>query len=378
MTNFLKRFCCPVPTLYTNGEDLSFKTVCPCPFGTLVYKSTRTDGVVCGRSHGGMLYLTKTEGAFTYQQYNSNWEGLTIEGDVEYVYYRDPCTTNSFGSPICGDYQISGTGEIEISGEAEQCIDISHHMDPDRYYMMTTQEFAGTHTVTGFEGYGATIDGDNWTFCEGYDEYGCNYAAADDCGNGFDIGISYTNPTVTLFGCPEYCWESSTTTGTNGISFDPCGSYSNYFFSDDTYKQSVKYATVLRNLRVGESYRAVLRLQYRAYLNAYTSLNRPSAEANWQEDEPAEISGFTADDIFKVVGGSLNVSDSDFKAQNFSTSIYSYPSYFYDPTTEEWDTDGEVITPTTDMPEASGYQYRIKGTFVIQTTTDCPVEDEEE
>ena len=374
MTNFLKRFCCQVPLIYTDGVDESFKTVCPCPYGTRVYKSTRTDGVVCGRAHEGMLYATKTESNFTYT--TDSFFDVQIQGDVEYVFSRGACSSTSQGNVICGDYLVNGSGSVSISGSDEQCNDISHHMDPDRYYLVTTQEFSGTHTVTGFEGYTATIDGDDWTYCEGFDENFCNYEAADDCGSGLDIGISYTNPTTTLSGCPTYCWQSSTTTGTNGISFNPCGSYNTYFFSDDTYKQSVKYASVLRNLRVGESYKAILRLQYRYYLNGYTSLNRPSAEANWQEDDPVEISEFTANDIFKVVGGTLNVSSTDFKDQDYSVSIYNYPSYFYDPTTEEWDTDGEVITPTTDMPEASGYQYRIKETFVIQTTTDCPITDD--
>tara|TARA_B110000305_G_C19438801_1_gene640581 strand:+ start:140 stop:1291 length:1152 start_codon:yes stop_codon:yes gene_type:complete len=378
--NYFYRFCCIVPTWFTGGMDRSFMSICPCPVAEPVYKSTSQIKNITGIGYNNRYYgLAITSGYTTEFLYPEAAEHFTLTQDGSLLKTR-MATTDGI--------DITYGGSVSVGGSDDKC---------------EATDYPGFFTVTKYEAFNESADysggssivvGDWQDDSPAYSITGWSYA--ESCDPPFNEHIFYSrynsyitvnddNLTTEYSVCPVYTNDGDPIDGVSGISFIPCGA-STLGSSSAGIKTSVKYAYIFKNLRVGESYTAYLRLQYRDYLANYGFEEAPSAEANWSEDTPIQIAEFDADEIiqdskrsFKVVGGSLNVSDADFLDENYSTSIYAYPDTFYDPTTQEWDTDGEVITPATNLAELSGKQYRIKESYVLRVSPmECEEEDEDE
>ena len=376
--NYFYRFCCNVPTWFTGGEVLDFKTICPCPTAEPVYKSTSTKKNISGiaNPNDNRFYSTRTTTGYGaamsefWQQYIS----LNIDESLQRI---ETAICDNDTPAIINSYEGSATATASDVVECE----VSYTApDGTQFY---EKSVINVNASANWEGGitfclpNNTIEVDNWSYAEN-----CDVADDWDFDFKFTRCINVTEDNITQVyggGCLTLCTIPNTdpVEGTAQISFVPCGA-STLGIDNTATETNVKYAYIFKNLRVDETYTAYLRRQYRDYLANYGVGEAPSAEANWSEDTPLQVSAFTADEIFKVVGGSLNVPSADFLDENYSTSIYSYPDTFYDPTTQEWDTDGEVITPTTNLTEQSGKQYRIKESYVVKTSPmECETEDGE-
>jgi hypothetical protein len=376
--NYFYRFCCNIPewveTQATNEDDpaASFKSICPCPYITPVYRSTSQVKNIAGVTNDNRFYeIAETTG------YTTDFK-FSAAGDHFSQSITAPFKKTQTASCDGEDPEITTTyeGTVTVTGEDEECDPISYA--PGFYHVTkyisknkTADWGGGTEIQVGT--YNST---DHNTEDAAYEIKG--WAYADSCDPDDDDMISHTfhnsiltvddgSTTTEFINCPKYCNVGDETNGTSGISFIPCGA-STLGLSDTGTKTSVKYALIFKSLRVNESYQGYARVQYRDYLANYGVLEAPSAEANWQEDDVLEVTSFTADKTYKIIGGTLNVPVADFEAQNLSTSIYSYPNNFYDPSTEEWNTDGQVIIANTDLEEISGYQFRIKEFWVRRSS----------
>lgn len=367
--NYFYRFCCNVPTWFTGGQNQNFKSICPCPVAEPVYKSTSETKRISGIANpsNNRYYNSRTTTGYDAELSEFWQQYLTLEITTDLT--KTETASCDDNTPTIN---TSYTGQASVTADDVTTCEVSaENPDGTKFYEVsiinadaTSDEWeGGSDFCTSYP----AVFVDNWSYAES-----CDPSEEPDFEFQFAPCIDVDDSSVTQEyggGCVTLCTIPNTdpVEGSAQISFVPCGA-STLGISGTATETNVKYAYIFKNLRVDETYTAYLRLQYRDYLANYGAGEAPSAEANWQEDTPIQISGFTADDIFKVVGGSLNVPASDFKTQDFSTSIYSYPDTFYDPTTEEWDTDGEVITPTTNLTEQSGKQYRIKESYVVKTS----------
>jgi hypothetical protein len=375
--NYFYRFCCDMPgwvaSQAANEDDpaASFKSICPCPYITPVYRSTSQLKNISGVASSDRFYLSSVTTGYTADfTYSQAGNHFTLEGGDSLI-KTVTATCDGEQSELNTTYE----GTVTVGGSDEDCDGI--YWAPGFYHV--------THYISKDQS--ADWEGGNITVGTGTDQgTGANYAYeikgwayAESCDPPDEdmISHSYFNASITVnddnttteyFNCPKYCNVGDETNGTSGISFIPCGA-STLGLSDTATKTSVKYACIFKNLRVNESYQGYARVQYREYLANYGASEMPDAEANWQEDNVLEITSFTANKTYRIIGGTLNVPVADFEAQNLSTSIYSYPTQFYNQSTEEWNTDGQVITPTQNLTEVSGYQYRIKEFWVRRSSS---------
>ena len=388
--NYFYRFCCNVPSWVTSGissgggegeetETLEdFKTICPCPFISLIYKSTSQVKDISGIAHNNRFYGLAVTTGYT-AQIKSNSIRDAVSGNIQDSFVKTQTAT-------CDGIEASYQGSFKITGEDKECNEVYdsgfYHVDEiiaqgqEGSWNGGTEFTVGTFDPSGTNFGDAAVEVKMWSYADS-----CNPDDEDMILHGYSnvtVEVNDSALSTEYSECATYCEDSDATEGNRSISFIPCGA-STLGISNTGTETNVKYATLFKSLRVDETYKAYLRLQYRDYLANYGVDEAPEPEANWVEDEPVEISEFTADKTYKLIGGTLNVPVADFEAQNLSTSIYSYPNTFYDPATEEWDTDGEVITPTENLEELSGKQYRIKESFVYKTSPmECEEEDESE
>lgn len=355
-----------MPTWFTGGQNQDFKSICPCPVATPVYKSTSITKNISGiaNASNNRYYNSRT---------TTGYDAELSEFWQQYLALSITTGLTKTETASCDGINTAYAGSVSVTADDVTTCEVSA-INPDGTTLYEVSIINADATSDEWEGPGSdfclpypSVFVDNWSYAES-----CDPIEEPDFQFEFAPCISVDNSSVTEQyggGCVTLCTIPNTdpVEGTAQISFVPCGA-STLGTSNTATETNVKYAYIFKNLRVDETYSAYLRLQYRDYLANYGVGEAPSAEANWQEDTPIQISEFTATEIFKVVGGSLNVPSANFIDKNYSTSIYSYPDTFYNPTTEEWDTDGEVITPTTNLTEQSGKQYRIKESYVVKTS----------
>lgn len=385
--NYFYRFCCDIPgwvaSQATNEDDpaASFKSICPCPYITPVYRSTSQLKNIAGVASDDRFYKRSVTTGYTVDfEYEQHGNHFTVSGGDS---LQKTVTAICDGED--SDLDETFQGSVTVGGDDEECDEIPWAQG---YYHVThyiskgqSADWTGGNTITvgtgNNQGTGANyaVEIKGWAYAES-----CDPPDEDMISHSFynePIEVIDDNATTEYSDCPDYCNVGDETNGTSGISFIPCGA-STLGLSNTGTKTSVKYALIFKSLRVGESYQGYARVQYREYLANYGATEAPDSEANWQEDDVLEVTPFTADKTYKIIGGTLNVPVADFEAQNLSTSIYSYPNNFYNPSTEEWDTDGQVITPSQDLDELSGYQYRIKEFWVRRSSDpECGEDDEE-
>ena len=377
--NYFYRFCCNVPgwvvAQATNPDDPAddFKSICPCPYITPVYRSASQLKKIAGIANvtNNRFYKTKISTGYV-TEFSTFWQRwLTLDITTDLLRTDTAVCENDGTTNINSSYE----GSANVTADNVIECEVSYTApDGTEFY---EKSVVNANTTADWEGGSEfctpdrSVEADNWSYAENCDP-------GDDWD--FDFKLSpciYVDSdyiTNEFSDCPDYCNVGDETNGTSGISFIPCGA-STLGGSNTGTKTSVKYAVIFKNLRVDESYQGYARVQYRIYLANYGISETPGAEDNWFEDNAIEITPFTADKTYKIIGGNLNVPVADFEAQNLSTSIYSYPDNFYDPSTEEWDTDGQVIIANQDLDEVSGYQYRIKE-FWVRRSSDPECEAE--
>ena len=376
---YLMGTCCP--RIYGGSlEEGIFKAVCGCPVATPIYVSRTTPKSISGlESDDNRFYGQRETVGYTYELEGSGsyFSGVSVNENIQ-------LKKNEYAN--CDGGSISYSGMVTATASDVRSCEPSFPGESDTgekevSFINGTAIASWSGSNTFLSNGGFTVE--NWSYAPTCDPDQEEPPVEPD----FvfqDVGVTFivnsSNLTETYSNCPSYCdiYDSNgdvikNIKGSEPNTFRPCGA-STLGSSGRGYFQTVAQAYLITNLDKETSYSGSFIIQERNYLANYGFNEAPEPEDNWFLKEIVEFEFSCPNDRdWLILDGNLNVTEERFVEEDFSTSIYDYPETFRGTDSDgnpEWNTDGEVVSPTNFVPNTQGKQHR-KKMYFLYANKDC-------